>query len=259
MTRNQLSVLGAAVLVAAGATTLALWPGDPVAPIALWLNGPTAVDVQQLAPANSVPVQGASEICDTRQIDGGNSGQCAICEAIHAYDAAPDAGGSMLVVTRVIECSDPYDPGSDIAQPGPIMFGMGSQSLGKGNIKGGGTVAQQTTQARVATASPAVSALDPNSLGCACAAADPARTDCQWQGPNAMDGTTPDPVQCPLQLTMRPGTCTGADCVPKTCWETELRRAPGDSMPADCLIPPDAGAPGPDAGPDAAVLLPEHP
>jgi hypothetical protein len=60
-------------------------------------------------------------------------------------------------------------------------------------------------------------------------------------------------------LTMRPGTCSGADCVPKTCWETELRHAVGDSMPADCLIPPDAGAPGPDAGPDAAVLLPEHP
>jgi hypothetical protein len=133
------------------------------------------------------------------------------------------------------------------------MFGMGSQSLGKGNIKGGGTVAQQTTQARVATASPAVSALDPNSLGCACAAADPARTDCQWQGPNAMDGTTPDPVQCPLATTMRPGTCTGADCVPKSCWETELRKFPGDSMPPNCVPPgQDAGQP----GLDAAVVLP---
>jgi hypothetical protein len=65
MTRNQLSVLGAAVLVAAGATTLALWP-----------NGPAPQSVQSPAPVGATLAQSAVEVCD--QSDGGD-GTCRIC------------------------------------------------------------------------------------------------------------------------------------------------------------------------------------
>ena len=248
MSKNQLAGLGAALVIAAGATTAVLWPG-----------GPAPADVQS-APAPSpgapplVPAQGAVEVCDDQR-DGG-SGQCAVCEAVLLYDSAPDAGGTVQGIYRVIECGDPYDPGTPIPVPGPV------RALGGGMLKGGGTVAQPATQARaqlsLASAAASVSGLDPNSLGCACADADPANTDCQWQQPDDPQGNTPDPVQCPLQFTMRPGTCSGANCVPKSCWETELRAYPGDSMPTACRIPPDAGAPGPDAGPDAG-LPSEHP
>ena len=216
MSKNQLAGLGAALVIAAGATTAVLWPGGP-APIS------------QPAPAGTVLAQGAVEVCDTS--DGG-SGQCAVCEAVLAYDSAPDAGGTVAAIVRTIECGYPYDPGSDIAMPGPIMFGMGA--IGHGNIHGGGVV-QQTTQARIATASPAVSALDPASLGCACARVG--GSDCQWQGPDDPQGNTPDPVPCPVGLTMRPGTCSGGDCVPTFCWETEQREKCGGAgcqMAAEC-------------------------
>ena len=179
-------------------------------------------------------VQGATEICDS---DGG-TGQCSVCEAMLGYDQSPDAGGSFVSVIRVIECGDPYDPGSAIAMPGPIMFGMGAQTL-----KGGQR--QQTTQARVATASPAVSALDPASLGCACARVG--GSDCQWQGPAGfVPQDPPDPVPCPLQMTMRPGTCSGGDCVPTFCWETEQREKCGGAgcqMAAECKPTQPAEAP----------------